>query len=82
MAIFSHHIGNWILCVRKNFYTEKVVRHWDRLLRAVMESPSLKAFKRCVLVTRLRGEHGGAGLKLEFSNLRVFFSLNNSLIFL
>lgn len=34
------------LDIRENIFTEVVVRHWNRLLKAVMESPSLKVFKR------------------------------------
>jgi len=33
--------------MRKTFFTERVVRHWNRPME-VMESPSLEAFKNCV----------------------------------
>ena len=47
--------------IMKNVFSKRMVRHWNRLPRGMVESPSLEAFKICVEVA-LRDMVNGHGV--------------------
>ena len=51
--------GRFRLDIRRKFFTQKVVMHWNRLSKEVVDAPSLEAFKARLdrKSTRLNSSH-------------------------
>ena len=63
--------GRFRLDIRKKFFTQRVLKHWNRLPKEVVDAPSLEAFKARLdvalgsLVWWLATLHIVGGLKLD-----------------
>ncbi|KFZ49639.1 hypothetical protein N321_12996, partial [Antrostomus carolinensis] len=42
---YSFKLSRFRLDIRKKFFTVRVVRHWNRLPKEVVDAPSLEVFK-------------------------------------
>ena len=63
--------GRFRLDIRRKFFTQRVVTHWNRLPKEVVDAPSMEAFKARLdvalgsLVWWLATLHIAGGLKLD-----------------
>ena len=69
--IFKLRWGRFRLDIRRKFFTQRVMKHWNRLSKEAVDAPSLEAFKARLdvalgsLVFWLATLHIAGGLKLD-----------------
>lgn len=65
------HQRSFSLFIRKKLFLERVLMHWNKLPSEVMESLSLKVFKKCgdVPLSNMVSECGDDGLIVGLDNL-------------
>jgi len=64
----------------KKFFCKRVVGHWHRLCREVVEPLSLEVFRNCGDVALRAVLHGHGGAMLGLAIPEVFSNLNGSMI--
>ena len=69
------HQGTFKLDIKNDLFSERVVRHWHRLPRDLVESPSLEMFKkhRDVTLKDVVNGHCGDGMMVGLEDFRSLF---------